>query len=339
MREPVLRDTARHESEWISAHAFYQDELDLLVTGVVDPLARLLVERDLAREFFFLRYWDGGSHMRLRVLPTRQADRSEIEAIVTGHFGTFLARNPSPDRVGQAEYARMARSLAERESVTEYSAILCPNNSVAFVPYRREHERYGTGRSVQAVERHFADSSRIALAVLNRGATMDQRASAATAMILLTWLSYDPDPASLAQWISKDGKRITDIDRTAGEKFDGLVLAQRDRAVTLVRQMHALTANPPPASARGTLVDWLRTINTLRDRLIAHVAAGVFVPPTRGWEGPDGIATHDPRARVLTVLDVCAHLMCNRLGLSPVAEGGIRRLAVAALAELAEQGW
>jgi hypothetical protein len=41
---------------------------------------------------------------------------------------------------------------------------------------------------------------------------------------------------------------------------------------------------------------------------------------------------------VLPVLDICAHLMCNRLGISMLAESYLRYLAVRVTAVLAEDG-
>ena len=46
-------------------------------------------------------------------------------------------------------------------------------------------------------------------------------------------------------------------------------------------------------------------------------------------------ALGDPSARVLPVLDVCAHLACNRLGVSLVEECSLRYLASRALAAIA----
>ena len=50
-------------STWISAHIFHAGDLDALITRVAGPLVS-----DLNPEgFFFLRYWEGGPHLRLRM--------------------------------------------------------------------------------------------------------------------------------------------------------------------------------------------------------------------------------------------------------------------------------
>ncbi|MFC4585737.1 lantibiotic dehydratase C-terminal domain-containing protein [Sphaerisporangium corydalis] len=348
----ALAESAAHESAWVSAHVFYQGDLDPLITGVVAPLVAELDAAGLAREFFFLRYWDGGPHLRLRVLPATDgaadaADasgvtdrrtggvRAEVERLVAERFGDHLARYPSAGHPDPEEYARMARSLAEREHLTSYSERPHPPNSVSFIPYRREHDRYGHGPAIEAVERHFAESSRIALRVVTLGVPADRRATAAGALILLTWFIGEPDPGRLASWtgdLGPGGRASWTGGRRRAPDGDD---ARRDKVTGLARRMRALAAvqDPPPG---GTLADWARSARTLRDTLTALAAEGAFVPPSRGWEGRGGIAT--PGGGVPTVLDICAHLICNRFGLSIVTEAALRRLAAEAVAVLAEEG-
>lgn len=296
-----MAEQAVHESAWVSAHAYYQDDLDRLLTRVVAPLADELAGDGLAHEFFFLRYWDGGPHLRLRVLPADDAVRAKVENLVRDRFGDYLIRYPAADRVSPPEYARLARSLAAWEGVPSYVESPYPNNSVRLIPYRREHDRYGDGAAIQAVEGHFAESSRIALRVVTMGATAEQRATAGTALILLTWFIGDVGPGRV---LTTTGVPEADVERLSGQ------------VTGLARRMRALVAHAGTLSANGTLIDWARSITALRDVLTPLDLAG-------------GVAT---------VLDVCAHLMCNRLGLSVAVEGAVRNLAARALGELAGEG-
>src|SRR5262249_44422627 len=98
----------------------------------------------------------------------------------------------------QADYAQLAAVLAAREQMPTYAERLYPNNSVVFLPYRREHNRYGYGASVQAVERHFVESSQLAVRLLATGDWPGRRDTVAFCLILLTWLGGHPDPVQLA---------------------------------------------------------------------------------------------------------------------------------------------
>jgi hypothetical protein len=61
------------------------------------------------------------------------------------------------------------------------------------------------------------------------------------------------------------------------------------------------------------------------------------VPPGPGG-GPAEVITADSPTPVLPVLDICAHLLCNRLGISMLEESYLRYLAVRVTAVLAEDG-
>src|SRR5215475_1105633 len=99
---------AAAESDWVSAHVFYQGDLtELLVNGIV-PLTRELTHDGMAAllcgtpGWFFLRYWEGGPHLRLRVLPALRCDRAVIEALITERLGQHLREQPSTELMRQA---------------------------------------------------------------------------------------------------------------------------------------------------------------------------------------------------------------------------------------------
>jgi len=306
------------ESAWVSVHAFYHDGLDVLLVHVVASLVEELSARGLAGGFFFLRYWDDVRHLRLRVLPAGKADRASVEGLIAERFDEYFARHSAAERV-------------------------YPTNSLAFIPYRREHGRYGHGVSIEAVERHFVESSRIALVLLTAGLTAGQRATAAAAMILLAWFSGEPDPARLTGWVNAsppagrpDPQATFD---PAGLDTAALDTAGRlDRMIELARRMRALAARSAELPGDRTLVGWARSMTTLRDALTAQIASGAFTPPAGYRHVPAEPTPHGSSPSVLPVLDICAHLACNRLGVGPAEERTLRYRAAWAVAALADEG-
>jgi hypothetical protein len=267
--------------EWVSAHIYHGGDLDRLLTGAVRPL---VAELGAGTDFFFLRYWDGGPHLRLRIPVAGPARRAEVEALVRDRCAAYLAGNPSPGRLSPAGYARTAAALARGEGLTTYLTELQPDDSVALTPYRPEHDRYGHGPALAAVERHFVESSRIALRVLGAGPTAEQRAGAAAAAILSAWAIAPPGRPTPSTMEDRRGSAM----------------------VRLARQMQGLAAGR--TGGTGTLADWTRTLLTLRAELTEAAAPAV--------------------------LDLCAHLLCNRLGVPLTVEATLRRRAAAARAEL-----
>jgi hypothetical protein len=340
------------EDDWVSAHVFYQGDLtELLVNGIV-PVARELTHGGMAPQapacgWFFLRYWEGGPHVRLRVLPAPGRDRAVIEALINERLGQYLREQPSTELMRQADYAQLAPVLAGREQMPTYAQRLYPNNSVVFLPYRREHNRYGYGASVQAVERHFVESSQLAVRLLAAGDWPSQRDTVAFCLILLTWLGGHPDPVRLAstshglyQWWARvaDGAEVDGAGFGVDEAdFAERYRHQRDRLVSLGRAVRDIVARLPQDAGSGVLAVWGRSILRLRDALAHQVAIGQFTPPGPGG-GPAEVTTEDSHTPVLSVLDICAHLLCNRLGISMLEESYLRYLAVRVTAVLAEDG-
>jgi thiopeptide-type bacteriocin biosynthesis protein len=303
-----------HEADWVSAHTFYQGDLNRVLLQVVVPLVGDLETGRLADRFFYLRYWDGGLHLRLRVLPSDQDRRADVENAIRGRFDQYFALHPSDSQVSQEQYAAHAKRLALLEGLHTYTEEIQPNNSLAFIGYRRELERYGDGESIEAVERHFAESSRIALDLLSAGIPADARATAATAMILLAWFSAGPQslPPRKASWIRDHGPaRTVHADR------------QRARVTELARRMRAISLVPAAELGSGTLARWARSVAELRDVL----AEG---------NGSDVVSTGAAQSRpaVSEVLDACAHLFCNRLGVSLDEELTLRHIATQSASSL-----
>lgn len=310
------------ESDWVSAHAFYHGDLDHLLTHAVAALVDELAGAGAVQGWFFLRYWERGPHLRLRILPDH-GRRTEVEKVVTERLLRYLRTHPSPDRMRQDQYAALARTLARVEQRDAYAERLHPHNTVSFIPYRREHDRFGDGASIEAVERHFVESSRIALRVLTMGTSPDQRATVACAAILSTWLVWEPDPRRLVESIGDAGWGKTgpvDLLGIDGGVDVASVERQRERAVEIARRVSRLVAMAHDAPDTGTFIDWARSVTALRDSLARPAAAGASVPP------------------VLPTLDICAHLFCNRLGLPLDAEDVVRTRAVEALEALATEG-
>jgi Lantibiotic biosynthesis dehydratase C-term/Nitroreductase family len=146
---------------WVSAHLYFHGDLDDVIAHVVTPAVRAVSERPAGGQHFFLRYWEGGPHVRLRIRAADQ-DTAAVQHAIRRHAEDYFARNASATRVDAEAYRATRRWAMSLEPWTDPAAELSPNNSVRFVPYRREHHKYGHGPAMAAVEQHFTESSDIA---------------------------------------------------------------------------------------------------------------------------------------------------------------------------------
>lgn len=132
------------KGEWISAHIFYSGNHDLMLQKLIAPFVEnnlhLLVELS---PWFFIRYWEGGDHIRLRLHH------------VKGHFLKEDLVNIAADF--------FKRYPAQRNKQVDQDNDLFPDNSVQFISYVPEIQRYGNVRSLSWAESYFAASSTLIL--------------------------------------------------------------------------------------------------------------------------------------------------------------------------------
>lgn len=296
------------EPVWVSAHVFRHDDLDPLLLSHIAPLMAELVADGLVRAFFCLRYWEGGPHVRLR-MRTDAAHADEAGRRVAERLGAHLRAHPSARAMDPDGYARIAAEFAALEGRPGYERRLYPPDTVHLIPYQPEHASFGHGPSLDAVERHFCESTAVALDVLRTDPP--RRVSAAMAMTLATLLSFPPaaehpghDPT--AALMREPWSRAS----AAGEA-EAAWLRSRDELAAMAGRLRAAD---PYAAPGGPVHAWLRSVRALRDRLIALRLEGAF---SSGFPRP-----------VTYALNRCLHLHLNRLGVSLAQEARLRHLAV-----------
>ena len=161
---------------WIALHAYHTAAVDGLV------LAAARAAADLG-PWFFLRYWDGGPHLRVRVLTD---DPGRVSAALRVALTEHLRRNPSTEWPSRERYRREAAVLAAAEGVAEYERSPRPPDTVREEVYQPER-RFGGPAARAAVERHFVDSTALAVAVLRGAADPSVRLTTAALALITTW--------------------------------------------------------------------------------------------------------------------------------------------------------
>lgn len=335
--------------EWVSAHVFYQGDVNRLLTETVRPLIGGFKRDGLVRCFFFIRYWEAGPHLRIRLLPEASTNVGELKGVIAQRLQAYLDQRPSSQKIDRHQYATLAPAAAEMEGETDYEAELHANDSVDFIAYQQEVDRFGTGESIAAVERHFADSSWIALQVLERGAG---RASAplefTLAATLSSWIISDVAETTPAPTRTGDtGTRVSEWPKWQYESLgsymepdlDAVYLRNRDGLLQLGRQlatMHAGGLMHLPNS--WPISSWQHSVASLRSQLM--MLWRVQRPPHA--VSRDVVDEHDEKGLGLAAartIDHCSHLLANRLGLPLAQEAQARFLAARAFFDESFAAW
>lgn len=124
-------------STWLSAHIFYSDDPHLLLNGLVSPLLQRT-----GCTAFFIRYWEGGPHIRLRI-QVRGEEEAGWRTMLAQHSAVFFEQHPS----------------------------LCRGDALQYIPYQPEVQRYGNAQSMPWAEQQFVASSGYVLQHINSAGT------------------------------------------------------------------------------------------------------------------------------------------------------------------------
>ncbi|MET9914133.1 lantibiotic dehydratase C-terminal domain-containing protein [Streptomyces sp. NPDC006476] len=317
--------------DWVCAHIFYDTDQDALLTGCVRPLVQALTANGLVQRYFFLRYWEGGPHVRLRLLLARAADRAEVERLAATRIRAFLAATPSPDVVDRASFAQVAEDLAGLEGRSGHDQAVRPNNTVEFLPYEREHEDYGYGAAIAAVEGHFFDSSELALSVVAAGTTLEQRSLLAFDLVIGVFALCDEVREG---WVRHGGPPLPFGSGPEAADVEPRYRAQREKLRGRALRTWRMADRPVGADHRAY---WLASLRRMREELHVLEETGGFASEWAASplaEPLDLAATAHPATSL--VLLRCAHLINNRLGLTLWQENQLRFLVGRVLAELPE---
>ena len=324
--------TARHSAakawqpglqDWRAWHVFLHssDALEQLLTDVVMPVFR---DTERSCDAFFIRYWENGPHIRLRVrgiddqafakLGTALSERAQVLAEGLG---------PAPNRFSSE--MRFDGWHSDPATLPWF-----PAASTIEISYEPETRRYGGRHGLAASEALFGASSMLALAIIEKTPLMPARrqsiALALTTAAIGTvvadvgeargfleimkanWSGFasDPDAASRADRAFEDNRHEI-------EALAGLLLGkQNPYAGGVAGHWHAACAN---------YVDEIRDL--AQDGLLIHPATGIA-------PSDDG----ELQLAVQNLMFSQVHMMNNRLGILPQQEFQFANMLLAGLASI-----
>ncbi len=314
-------------SEWLSAHLYYHGLLDQLLVRMVAPVVHELVAAKQVRGAFFLRHWQGGPHVRLRLRLEQGTNREAVQSHLRVRAREFFEAFPCENRIEEGDYQRAASRLAALEPGAEPER-LRDNQSLDFVPYCPETEKYGDGASLEAVERHFEVSSRLALSALTGGLSKGRRAIYGFGAVVASAAAGGPDLELLRLRLECGASRWG-----AGAGFP--VERKPPTQLAALRQLaRAQWARPWVMTGNPFVDEFRQSIDTLwRD--VCRLAPNAESPPRGVGKWP--LLPGETVTAAVAVAN-CAHLVCNRLGLSIGEEVAVQALAAQVAGAMEESG-
>ena len=138
-------------SNWLSVHLFYSEPWESFLLKAVLPYLNTVMNTGIAEQYFFIRYWDRGPHIRLRFKAENAVIENILKANLKEHFDNYFEAKPSV-RV-EPEYPANFPTTQKWIS----------NNSMLFTDYEAEALRYGGEEGIVLAEDQFYASSNIVL--------------------------------------------------------------------------------------------------------------------------------------------------------------------------------
>jgi len=307
------------QPNWLSLHIHYNSDPFWLLTETIDPLLAKLSEQRLLANYFFVRYWEQGPHIRLRLLPAQADAAPTLLQTVSSRVEEFLARRPSifkfPSMYMSDNFKELfIEEYGEPALYKKYGPKgLIPferNNTIRQVDYEPEFDRYGGTLGTSIAEQYFEASSAITLQVLAGQNGHDFRVVLGQAFrffayVCMTFFEGE-DRASFAaayqrQWAQFGGKKSPSTLSDFQYKY-GRQRAFLEDAMQSCASVMAGTETPRPVEAA-----WIAALQRLKASLEGAVANGdIAVPAERG-----GLAGY-----VRYLLPSYVHMHNNRMGLA-----------------------
>ncbi|MEV0615172.1 lantibiotic dehydratase C-terminal domain-containing protein [Nonomuraea sp. NPDC050404] len=336
---------------WLPMHIFYASNPNPLLTECLAPLTKDLRERRLIQRYFFIRYWQEGTHVRLRMLPSTPAVATEVRAVAESAVDAFFGRRPALFRLDAGEMAAYHKDMfiteyGERQWEEQYGETGMPireNNSYAYIPYQPEYDRYGGPDGVRLAEWHFERSSDLVLELL-AAANVHVRSvmfglSAQIGLILCH--AFRPTPPALVRFLHYYQEYWTaTYPNPLGDQTSNWEKAYDKTAATLVPRVAEIldALQPGRRNQMATfLQDWADHGVELRERVTELSHEGRLVFQSRGnSEVREPITEPDLAMGIL--LSGYLHMTNNRLGVSVHEEAYLAHLLGRAVREVTGTG-
>jgi thiopeptide-type bacteriocin biosynthesis protein len=202
-------------------------------TFIADTLAEVMAPH----EWYFLRYWETGPHLRVRVKNAGDTAelRTRLRDLITNQ--DFATEQDEPEWL--------------------------PHGDVREVEYVPETERYGGPAALPAAEEVFCRSTEVAVAVLKAARTDSARLTAAIQLTMATAQALDLDLPQAASWLRNLGAGW----RNVQEYAPAPTIGSHHAAHQLIAQRGQDLAERWHREPTGATAHWAAAIREARHRI------------------------------------------------------------------------
>ncbi len=313
-------------NQYLSFHIYYAEPWEPLLTGAIRPLVKKLVGDGLITQYFFIRYWERGPHIRLRLKKEAEIDEAIITKAVHEEISNFILKNPSKlFLMPEMEEKKVAESWRN-------------NNQIYVEEYQPEVSRYGGLNGLALAELQFFASSQMVLDELveTKNWSYDHALGAAIKHHLefVFAINMTPDTAAIffekicQDWlpraISEEGSAE---ERTKiFDQFQNAYSVQKEVVLPYIQRIWEQLGKSSEGSDSPSLKNWLSINQAVYSNLQLLEKSGLL-----NWEINNLESDKSYESKRWNILGDFVHLTNNRLGVLNRDEGFLAFMLAKAL--------
>ncbi len=217
---PVALAGNRWESWHLHIDSLTPPALETALLTVLAPALAELAGPDgnaAPRPWFFIRYWQGGPHLRLRVADCTAAERDRLVERLSAGLATLNAGLAGSERISEASYLAAATpisALGQRGAAEPVEPLRA--GGVHRVGYEPEYGRYGGADLIAVTEQLFHASSVVSLRACRQRTTFAQHFADGLEAMAATLSAWPGDRLTLlravtdgwAPWVAQESATI-----------------------------------------------------------------------------------------------------------------------------------
>lgn len=310
---------------WLSAHIYYGEPFEELLIKGIKPFVEKLKADDLMNRYFYIRYWEQGPHVRLRIQGNPKVLIEQVKPRLQRTFDRYMKDHPS------------VRQEPVWVNTLPANQQWHPNNSVQFIAYEPEVSRYGGEHVIGLAEEHFQHSSDTVLALISSGKKWNyERALGAALQLHLSFTHASGLDLSQTQsffsrvyagWLPRVYQIVSVLTKQEEKKIPQEVQAafeetferQKASLIPFMRSFWKLLQDVD-SFEKTWLNEWIRKINEMDEKLRIKQENGELDPPYR----IETEVLNSKDKKILerwSIYDSFIHMTNNRLGILNRDEG------------------
>lgn len=280
-------------------HSFMEEDLNLFLQE--------MKKNKLIDKWFFIRYWEGGPHIRLRFLNLKVDVQQVIEKL--NEIITKYSIKKQTDKLTAEDYYKNHKFNGKKINYT--SLPFYPNFTVKEISYEPEILRYGGDDAIHVCENLFYHSSEISLNLISKKIPFNKLLVVAIDIMIITALElkvknlgvfFDIYARFWNNYVD-DREKVNNIVNNL-YKYQGSVIQKR------LELLENIDCTYNQGNLNSLYVEWKKHVQTAYRNLLDCK----LINPL------DGKRVDDLSARTMAIQTIAIsiiHMTNNRLGITP----------------------